>query len=95
MINVIPHLNLLFLSHKLEGINPAKAAGPDNLAGKFLKDGASILAKPVTEICNLAISLSSFPDDFKQAKLKSLFKKGNKDEQKVIGQSHFYRRSPR
>ena len=66
----------------LEGINPAKAAGPDNLAGKFLKDGASILTKPVTELCNLSISLSIFPDDCKQAKLKPLYKKGNKDEPK-------------
>ena len=67
----------------LEGINPAKAAGPDNLAGKFLKDGAPILAKPITELCNLSITLSCFPDDCKQAKLKSLFKKGSKDETKI------------
>ena len=66
----------------LEGINPATAAGPDNIAGKFLEDGASILAKPITELCNLSISLSSFPDDCKQAKLKPLLKKGNKDEPK-------------
>ena len=66
----------------LEGINPSKAAGPDNLAGKFLKDGASILATPVTELCNLSISLASFPDDCKQAKMKPLFKKGSKDDPK-------------
>ena len=66
----------------LEGINPSKAAGPDNLAGKFLKDGASILATPMTELCNLSISLDRFPDDCKQAKLKPLFKKGSKDEPK-------------
>ena len=66
----------------LEGINPAKAAGPDNLAGKFLKDGAPILAKPITELCNLSITLSCFLDDCKEAKLKPLFKKGSKDEQK-------------
>ena len=66
----------------LEGINPSKAAGPDNLAGKFLKDGASILATPMTELCNLSISLARFPDDSKQVKLKPLFKKGNKDEPK-------------
>ena len=66
----------------LEGINPAKAAGLDNLAEKFLNDGAPILAKPITELCNLSITLSRFPDDSKQAKLKPLFKKGSKDEPK-------------
>ena len=49
---------------------------------KFLKEGASILATPITELCNLSISLACFPDDCKQAKLKPLFKKGNKDEPK-------------
>ena len=66
----------------LEGINPTKAAGLDNLAGKFLKDGAPIFAKPVSEICNLSISLSVLPEDCKQAKLKPLFKKGSRDEPK-------------
>ena len=60
----------------LEGINPAKAAGLDNIAGKFLKEGASVLATPLTQICNLSIHLSTFPDKCKQAKLKPLFKKG-------------------
>ena len=31
----------------LNDMNPGKAAGIDNLSGKFLKDGASILAKPI------------------------------------------------
>ena len=66
----------------LEGINPTKAAGLDNLAGKFLKDGAPIFTKPVSELCNLSISLSVFPENCKQAKLKPLFKKGSRDESK-------------
>ena len=61
------HNNVLKL---LEGINLSKAAGPDNLAGKFVKDGASILATPMTELCSLSISLARSPDDCKQATLK-------------------------
>ena len=76
----------------LEGINPSKAAGPDNLAGKFLKDGTSILATPITELCNLSISLARFPDDCKQVKLKPLFKKGSKMNQRIIDQAHFCHR---
>ena len=44
----------------LKGIDISKAAGVDNLPGTFLKDGVVILAKPVTEICNLSIKLFSW-----------------------------------
>ena len=30
----------------LKDLNPSKAAGIDNLSGKFQKDGADILARP-------------------------------------------------
>ena len=30
----------------LKDLNPSKAAAIDNLSGKFLKDGANILARP-------------------------------------------------
>ena len=44
----------------LNDMNPDKAAGIDNLSGKFLKDGASILAKPISKICNLSIKYLYF-----------------------------------
>ena len=59
-------------------MNIDKAAGIDNLSGKFLKDAANILAKPISEICNLSIKYSVFPTDCQIAKLKPLFKKGSK-----------------
>ncbi len=66
----------------LQSINTTKAAGLDKVAGKFLKDGSSILVTPITEICNLSIKLSTFPNKCKPAKLKPLFKKGSKTEAK-------------
>ena len=45
----------------LKGLNPSKAAGIDNLSGKFLKDGADILARPISQLCNLSIKLNLFP----------------------------------
>ena len=66
----------------LEEINPSKATGLDNIAAKFLKDGASTLAEPVTELCNLSILQSKFPDGCKKAKLKLLFREGSKDDPK-------------
>ena len=59
-----------------------KAAGLDNRSGKFLKDGATILAKPLSQICNLSIKYSTFPNDCKIAKLKPLFKRGSKTDPK-------------
>ena len=48
----------------LDNINPTKSAGLYNLTGKYFRDGASILAAPVSGLCNLSISLSVFPDDY-------------------------------
>ena len=62
----------------LKNIDISKAVGIDNLPGRFLKDGAVILAKPVTEICNISIKSIIFPDPCKLAKLKSIFKKGSR-----------------
>ena len=64
----------------LKGLNPSKAAGIDNLSGKFLKDGAHVLARPMSQLCNLSIKLNSFPRSCKITKVKPLFKKGSKTD---------------
>ena len=66
----------------LKNLDINKASGIDNITGKFLRDGAKILALPISQICNLSITTSSFPDDCKMAKLKPLFKKGSKTDPK-------------
>ena len=37
----------------LTELNPQKATGLDGLPAKFLKDGASTIAKPLTHIINM------------------------------------------
>ena len=44
----------------LQKINPAKAAGIDKIGGRFLQDGAPVLANPIRNLCNLFIKLSKF-----------------------------------
>ena len=61
----------------LKNMNIDKSAGIDNLSGKFLKDGANIIAKRISERCNLSIKYSLFPTDYQIDKLKPLFKKGS------------------
>ena len=39
-----------------------------------------ILAKPISQLCNLSMALRSFPDAYKIAKVKPLFKKGSKTD---------------
>ena len=50
-----------------------KAGHIDRLPGRFLKDGAYVLAKPVTDVCNLSVSLNEFPIALKLAKIKTIF----------------------
>ena len=60
----------------LKDLDDNKAAGLDNLSGKFLEDGATVLAKRISQICNLSLKYSIFPSECKIVKLKPLFKKG-------------------
>ena len=69
-----------YLFNLLKNVEVTKAAGLDQISGKFLKDGARILAKPISELCNLSMTLGSFPNACKIAKVKSLFKKGSKTD---------------
>ena len=78
LVNKLPTTILKLLKQ----LNPAKSAGIDNLTGKFLKEGAPVLASPITDLVNLSISLSLFPDDCKIAKLKPLYKKEAKTKPK-------------
>ena len=69
-----------YLFNVLKNVEVTKAAGIDQISGKFLKDGARVLAKPISELCNLSMALGSFPDACKIAKVKPLFKKGSKTD---------------
>ena len=64
----------------LKGLDPSKAVGIDNLSGKCLKDGVDILARSISQFCNLSIKLNSFPRSCKIAKVKPLFKKGSRTD---------------
>ena len=65
-----------YLFQLLKNIEVTKAAGIDETSEKFLKDRAQVLAKPISELCNLSITLGSFLNVCKIAKVKPLFKKG-------------------
>ena len=56
-------------------IEMSKAVGIDKLSGRFLRDAAEILSRPICEICNLSITRGVFPDACKIEKLKPIHKK--------------------
>ena len=47
---------------------------------KFQKNEARILAKPISELWNLSMTLEGFPDACEIAKVKALFKKSSKTD---------------
>ena len=64
----------------MQDIKRSKAAGVDKLLERFLWDGADILAKPVSALCNLSISWGVFPSASNVAKIKPIFQKGKKTD---------------
>ena len=66
----------------LKNFDESKAPGIEDLSRIFLKDGASLLATPIIQPCNLPISSGRFPEVCVIEKLKPLFKKGSKMDAK-------------
>ena len=64
----------------LKAIQVLKVAGIDNLSRRFLKNGAKVLPKYISDLYNLAIISEKFTDICKVAKLKPLYKKGSLTE---------------
>ena len=64
----------------MTNIESSKATGVYKLSSRFLKDGANILAKPISTLCNLSISQGVFPNPCNVTKLKPIFKKGKKTD---------------
>ena len=56
---------------------------------RLLKDGANILAKPITKKCDISISSGLFRSDCKIAKLKPLYKKGSKTNTENFRPSYY------
>ena len=60
------------------GVN--KATGLDDISSRFVRDGASIIACPLTHVINLSLIQGIVPEDLKSDRVVPLFKKNNKKE---------------
>ena len=59
-------------------MNPNKASGPDGISPCFLKPFAPELAIPLNIIFTKSIELGQIPNEWKRARIATVFKKGNK-----------------
>ena len=60
-----------YISDLLKNCDINKAAGTDDLSGRFLKDGADILTMPITQICNLSRQILSISDKLQSSKAQA------------------------
>ena len=61
---------LLKMVKYLRNIGLTEATGSDNIGLRLLKLAAPLIAKSLTYICNQTINISTFPDKWKEEKIK-------------------------
>ena len=64
-----------YVSTLLSKVNVKKSTGYDNISPRLLKISSSEIAEPLTNLINMSIKTSIFPDILKQAEVSPLFKK--------------------
>jgi len=62
----------------INNINPKKAVGPDNIAGKILKENADICSDILTIIYKKSMETGQVPLDWNHANVTPVYKKGDK-----------------
>ena len=62
----------------LQGLNPMKASGPDNLSPRVLKELSLQIAEPLTILFQRSLSDGVVPSDWRRANVVPIFKKGQK-----------------
>jgi hypothetical protein len=65
--------------HFIHPLSSNKATGLDKISCKIIKIAALVIADSLTYIFNQAITLSSFPDEWKMARVIPLYKSGHRN----------------
>ena len=66
--------------HLLKNINSNKSPGPDGIHGKILKNCATSLAYPLSQLYNTSYKTGRLPDEWKLAHVVPVFKKDDKSD---------------
>ena len=78
-----PSINNLVIDERgvlllIKNLNVNKAVGPDGISNKFLKACAEEVAPVLTNIFRMSLSSGQLPQDWKNANVTPIFKKGDK-----------------
>jgi len=65
---------------KLDSLKASKSPGPDDIHAKLLYELRNELVSPITKIFNLSLKTGIIPQDWKDANVSPLFKKGSKNK---------------
>ena len=68
------------MNTELSRLNPNKSYGIDGIQARFIKDSASEIKVAISHIINLSIDTNVVPTEFKYARVKPLYKKGNRNQ---------------
>ena len=69
-------LGVTGVSKQLSKLNPGKAAGPDNLTSRILKELHSEVTPTLTDIYNSSLRKGKVLDDWRNASVSPVYKKG-------------------
>eukprot|EP00112_Aurelia_sp_Birch-Aquarium-sp1_P026368 Seg932.3 transcript_id=Seg932.3/GoldUCD/mRNA.D3Y31 product="hypothetical protein" protein_id=Seg932.3/GoldUCD/D3Y31 len=83
------HVNEKEIYDELKNLKRKKAQGLDDFPPGLLKDGASLIAKPLSYIINMSLSEGVIPTEWKAAKVTPLHKSGSSAELRTIDRSLF------
>jgi len=61
-------------------LNKSKATGLDRISARLIRECADLICVPVCHIFNQSISQGKLPEDWKSARVASLFKQGDRDD---------------
>ena len=76
----IPCISQEKIEKYLKNIDITKATGSDNIGARLLKLAAPFISDSLMYICNQSILNSTFPDKWKEGKVRPLYKNGPKDD---------------
>ena len=76
-------INTSGVSKQLSRLNPGKAAGPDGLTSRILKELYIEIAPILTDIFNTSLHESKVPDNWRHAHVTPVYKRDTKLRQKI------------
>ncbi len=62
-----------FTPRELTKLKTNKSTGPDKLPARFLKDGATIIAEPLSHIINISIMTDTVPKELKETLVTPIY----------------------